>query len=95
MAARQSRNHMLNVRLSEREYSIVKQACEAQGWHSLSDFARAAVMNQADLTAAGSLRGALLALDNRMAEVAERVVRLVELLEPLARKLRSEPEARG
>jgi hypothetical protein len=48
MSILKPRNRLVNFRLTEEEFGYLRDACMAQGARSISDFARSAVLRQAD-----------------------------------------------
>jgi hypothetical protein len=48
MSILKPRNRLVNFRLTEEEFGYLRDACLAQGARSISDFARSAVLRQAD-----------------------------------------------
>ena len=48
MSVLKPRNRLINFRLTEEEFEKLRDACRHQGARSISDFARSAVMTQAE-----------------------------------------------
>ena len=51
MSILKPRNRLVNFRLTDEEFIYLRDACLAQGARSISDFARGAVLRQADRSA--------------------------------------------
>ena len=92
MSILKPRNRLVNFRLTEEEFVYLREACLAQGARSISDFARSAVLRQADRSGAGlaaSGAGAaegpstqsLAELQSMMMQLQARVGQLVERVE--------------
>lgn len=54
MSILKPRNRLVNFRLTEEEFVHLRDACVAQGARSISDFARSAVLRQAENPSANS-----------------------------------------
>lgn len=91
MSILKPRNRLVNFRLTEEEFVYLREACLAQGARSISDFARSAVLRQADRSGAGLTSGGLTAnasespstqslaeLQSMMVQLQARVGQLVE-----------------
>ena len=104
MSILKPRNRLVNFRLTEEEFVYLRDACLAQGARSISDFARSAVLRQADrsgagLAASGSLSAntgespstqSLAELQSMMEQLQARVGQLVEKVD-LVRAPAAEP----
>jgi uncharacterized protein (DUF1778 family) len=77
MSVLKPRNRLINFRLTEEEFVSLRDACRNQGARSISDFARSAVMTQAENPTAaaegGRVEELLASLDKRMGELFELV----------------------
>ena len=85
MSILKPRNRLVNFRLMEEEFVYLREACLAQGARSISDFARSAVLRQADRSGApGASAGespstqSLADLQSMMMQLQARVGQLVE-----------------
>ena len=91
MSILKPRNRLVNFRLTEEEFVYLREACLAQGARSISDFARSAVLRQADRSGTGLASGGLNAnagespstqslaeLQSMMMQLQARVGQLVE-----------------
>ncbi len=83
MSILKPRNRLVNFRLTEEEFVYLREACVAQGARSISDFARSAVLRQADRpTPSPVLDGpstqSLSELQSMMFQLEARVGQLVE-----------------
>ncbi len=91
MSILKPRNRLVNFRLTEEEFVYLREACLAQGARSISDFARSAVLRQADRSGAGLASGnlsvdtgespstqSLAELQSMMVQLQARVGQLVE-----------------
>lgn len=78
------RTHLVNFRLTEEEYHHLVEACSLRGARSLSDFARSAVLRSADPQSqtAGYVQSRLAALDHKVMDLEECIMRLISLLSP-------------
>lgn len=78
MSVLKPRNRLINFRLTEEEFEKLRDACRDQGARSISDFARSAVMTQAEgpVSAAAPAR-----LEESMQALDARVSRLIDLWE--------------
>lgn len=85
MSILKPRNRLVNFRLTEEEFVYLREACLAQGARSISDFARSAVLRQADRSGTlGASAGespstqSLADLQSMMMQLQARVGQLVE-----------------
>lgn len=78
MSVLKPRNRLINFRLTEEEFEKLRDACRDQGARSISDFARSAVMTQAEGPVSTS---APARLEVSMQALDARVSRLIELLQ--------------
>ena len=91
MSILKPRNRLVNFRLTEEEFGQLREACLAQGARSISDFARSAVLRQADYSEMAAPRSAhgviagdgpstqsLLELQSAMQQLEARVGQLVQ-----------------
>ena len=93
MSILKPRNRLVNFRLTEEEFVYLREACLAQGARSISDFARSAVLRQADRSGAGLAASggagaaeapstqSLAELQSMMMQLQARVGQLVEQVE--------------
>ena len=88
MSILKPRNRLVNFRLTDEEFSYLREACGAQGARSISDFARGAVLRQAERSSsAGAKPGgswdspstqSLAELQSMMVHLEARVGQLVQ-----------------
>ena len=81
MSILKPRNRLVNFRLTDEEFVYLREACAAQGARSISDFARSAVLRQADRSAPASdspSTQSLAELQSMMAQLEARVGQLVQ-----------------
>jgi uncharacterized protein (DUF1778 family) len=78
MSVLKTRNRLINFRLTDEEFHAVHQACAQQGARSVSDFARAAVMDQVEKPRVGAN---LVRLEEAIAGLDARIVQLVSILQ--------------
>lgn len=81
MSILKPRNRLVNFRLTEEEFAYLRDACVAQGARSISDFARSAVLRQAERPGAisantGPSTQSLAELQSMMATLEARVGKL-------------------
>jgi Ribbon-helix-helix protein, copG family len=74
---------LLTVRLSDTEYANLKRACEAEGWRSLSEFAREAILQRVQISGSSkaSLAGDLHILGDQLIRVDEAIKNLSTRIE--------------
>jgi hypothetical protein len=74
---------LLTVRLSDAEYTNLKRACELEGWRSLSEFAREAILQKVQISGSqkGSLTGDLHVLSDQLVHVDEAIKNLSTRIE--------------
>lgn len=75
------RNRLVNFRVSEKEFDLLKEASSRHGARSLSEFARNAVLGSLELDGAGRLAGGGVEhIDNRVSRLEIHVEQLLRLL---------------
>jgi uncharacterized protein (DUF1778 family) len=90
MAVTKPRNRLVNFRVSEDEFQVLREACESGGARSLSDFARVAVLGgRADQKETEEiLRLRLALIEEKMGEVDQKLFQIAKLLnDPGARQM--------
>jgi hypothetical protein len=82
MPVLQTRNRLVNFRLTQDELESLKVACLVKGSRNVSDFARTAVLELIESQSEPGMRvqSRLAALDTRVAEIGVTVQYLAELL---------------
>ena len=83
MSVLRPRNRLVNFRMSEEEYEILRAACSLKGARSISDFARSAVLCSVGMEQQqeGSVQKRLSSLGHKVSELESRVERLLKLLD--------------
>jgi hypothetical protein len=78
-----SRTRLLTIRLTETEYDIVRRVCTNEGIRSLSDFARAAILERTQFAGLEktSLTGDLNTLGSQLVRVDEAIKSLSSRIE--------------
>jgi hypothetical protein len=90
MSILKPRNRLVNFRLTEEEFVLLRDACMAQGARSISDFARSAVLRQADRSAISKSASdfpstqSLAELQSMMMQLQDRVGQLVQQVDAVA-----------
>ncbi len=94
MSILKPRNRLVNFRLTDEEFSYLRDACSAQGARSISDFARSAVLRQADRAGTGTIKPqvgwdepstqSLTELQTMMVQLEARVGQLVRQVDSVA-----------
>lgn len=92
MSILKPRNRLVNFRLTEEEFVLLRDACMAQGARSISDFARSAVLRQADRSSAPRPAAdfdmpstqSLAELTSMMLQLQDRVGQLVQQVDAVA-----------
>src|ERR1700754_3122277 len=92
MSILKPRNRLVNFRLTEEEFVLLRDACMAQGARSISDFARSAVLRQADRSAFSKPASdfdvpatqSLAELQSMMVQLQDRVGQLVQQVDAVA-----------
>lgn len=77
MSVLKPRNRLINFRLTEEEFVSLRDACRNQGARSISDFARSAVMTQAEHPSGAAETGRT---DELLASLESRLNEMFELL---------------
>lgn len=72
MPVYQPRTRLVNFRLSEEEYQVLRETCARSGARSVSDYARAAVLTGAQASGCGVRCERLEFAVGRLAELMER-----------------------
>ena len=82
MSVLNPRNRLVNFRLSEVEFDMLKAACSRQGARSISDFARTSVLRclEEPIEAASALPGRLSDLNQKVADLETRMEQLLRLV---------------
>ncbi len=81
MSILKPRNRLVNFRLTDEEFVYLREQCVAQGARSISDFARGAVLRQADRSAPApesSTTQSLAELQSMLVKLEARVGKLVQ-----------------
>lgn len=78
MSVLKPRNRLINFRLTEEEFTALRDACRQQGARSISDFARSAVMTQAEQPAGAAAPSRV---DELLERLEARLNQLYELIE--------------
>jgi len=88
MSILKPRNRLVNFRLTDEEFTYLKEACSAQGARSISDFARSAVLRQADRSGSNAnapSTQSLAELQSMMVHLEARVGQLVQQVDAVTR----------
>jgi len=77
------RTRLVNFRVNEEEYAVLRAACANYGARSISDFARISVLRSAmsEERQVAALGGRLALIGHQVTELECRVVQLLRLLE--------------
>ncbi len=88
MSILKPRNRLVNFRLTDEEFTYLREACSAQGARSISDFARSAVLRQADRSSNSAdhpSTQSLAELQSMMVQLETRVGQLVQQVDSVTR----------
>lgn len=83
MSVLRPRNRLVNFRLSEDEFELLRDSCGRFGARSISDFARSSVLArlQEDPEKDPAAKTRLSSLDNKVVELETRVGQLLKLMD--------------
>jgi len=79
MSVLRPRNRLVNFRLSEDEFEMLRESCGRFGARSISDFARSSVLARLEEDPEAKTR--LSSLDNKVVELETRVSQLLKLVD--------------
>ena len=82
MASSEIRRRVLNFRLTEEEYRLLRNASNATGARNISDFARSVLLQHYDQQQLQANHPAILRLESRISELEERVRTVYAVLCP-------------